>query len=192
MSSDLAKLLGIKGMHTATALAGVGDTVVKTVSSTAHISIAADAQASLKAFWEIEEIPQRAVESEEDRICEEHFKRTHSRDAHGRYIVRIPFKVSLPLDIGETRHIAEATLKRIEARMAQHVNHRELYVDFMKEYRILNHMTRLSNLPRKIVDTAKPIFLPHHPVIRADSQTTKLRVVFNASAKTNKNLTLNE
>ncbi|XP_070519420.1 uncharacterized protein [Cardiocondyla obscurior] len=76
--------------------------------------------------------------------------------------------------------------------MAQHSNHSELYVDFMKKYRILNHMTLLSNLPREIVDTARPVFLPHYPVIRADSRTTKLRVVFNASAKTNKNLTLNE
>ena len=33
-------------------------------------------------------------------------------------------------------------------------------------------------------------FLPHHPVFKLDSSTTKLRVIFDASAKTSTNMSL--
>ena len=35
-------------------------------------------------------------------------------------------------------------------------------------------------------------YLPHHPVINPDKQTTKLRVVFNASNKTSNGKSLND
>lgn len=41
-------------------------------------------------------------------------------------------------------------------------------------------------------DISEPIYLPHHGVIRESSTTTKLRVVFDASAKTTSGLALND
>ena len=38
----------------------------------------------------------------------------------------------------------------------------------------------------------KTHYLPHHPIIRKDKQTTKLRVVYDASAKMNGNPSLND
>ena len=38
----------------------------------------------------------------------------------------------------------------------------------------------------------KPVFISHHPVIEADSITTKISVVFNASGKTSNNTSLND
>jgi hypothetical protein len=35
-------------------------------------------------------------------------------------------------------------------------------------------------------------YIPHHPVIRRDKNTTKLRVVYDASAKVDSNPSLNE
>lgn len=43
-------------------------------------------------FWEIEEPPSRQTLTPLDKQCEEHFCSTHSRDADGRYIVRLSFK----------------------------------------------------------------------------------------------------
>lgn len=37
-----------------------------------------------------------------------------------------------------------------------------------------------------------PVYIPHHPVLRESSSTTKLRVVFNASCKTSNGSTLND
>ena len=58
----------------------------------------------------------------------------------------------------------------------------------MKEYIKLNHMTpvKSSNLPQM------EYFLPHHPVIKEPSLTTKLRVVFDGSQKTTTGLSLND
>ncbi|XP_029157225.1 uncharacterized protein LOC114929725 [Nylanderia fulva] len=38
----------------------------------------------------------------------------------------------------------------------------------------------------------RPVYLPHHPVIRESSSTTKVRVVFNASSVTSNGFTLND
>lgn len=41
-------------------------------------------------------------------------------------------------------------------------------------------------------DTKKQYFLPHHAVIKTDSATTKLRVVFDGTCRTTLNLSLND
>jgi len=59
----------------------------------------------------------------------------------------------------------------------------------MDEYTSLNHMEEIS------VNSStenRCYYLPHHPVFREDSITTKLRVVFDASAKTTSNNSLND
>ncbi|XP_031348317.1 uncharacterized protein LOC116174520 [Photinus pyralis] len=59
------------------------------------------------------------------------------------------------------------------------------YVKFMYEYKQLNHMTEIE-------DTLKATYyLPHHAVLR-DSLTTKLRVVFDGSCKTDTGISLND
>ncbi|XP_052858280.1 uncharacterized protein LOC128266046 [Drosophila gunungcola] len=65
---------------------------------------------------------------------------------------------------------------------------REIYVKFMKEYIALNHMQLASDF-----DSQKTHYvIPHHGVLRSESMTTKLRVVFDASCKTTSNISLNE
>lgn len=65
---------------------------------------------------------------------------------------------------------------------------KEQYKHFMDEYLALDHMEKvaLSDLSGNFY------FLPHHPIIREDHLTTKLRVVFNASAMTSTGLSLND
>lgn len=87
---------------------------------------------SLQKFWEVEEIPCKKILSLEEELCEEHFRKTHSRTSDGRYVVQLPFNSDKPIDIGATRHIAERSLKRLDSRLQKNPNHKELYVNFMK------------------------------------------------------------
>ena len=61
----------------------------------------------------------------------------------------------------------------------------------MTEYESMGHMTRVTNSGG---DLAKHdgFYLPHHGVWKETSTTTKLRVVFNGSLKTDNGRTLNE
>ncbi|XP_067205327.1 uncharacterized protein [Linepithema humile] len=63
------------------------------------------------------------------------------------------------------------------------------YNDFLAEYESLGHMTRVDEAEKT---EYLPVYIPHHPVIREDNCTTKLRVVFNASCKTRNGTTLND
>lgn len=62
------------------------------------------------------------------------------------------------------------------------------YHDFMREYLELGHM---SLIPTP-ADDVSSYYLPHHPVFKASSTTTKVRVVFGGSAKTSSGFSLND
>lgn len=47
-------------------------------------------------------------------------------------------------------------------------------------------------VPAKVASEIRPYFIPHLPVIRPDSSSTVLRVVFNASAKNQSGISLNQ
>ena len=53
------------------------------------------------------------------------------------------------------------------------------YHDFLKKYLEMGHMELITN--NSFANNG--YYLPHHCVIRPDSTTTKLRVVFDASCK---------
>jgi len=54
------------------------------------------------------------------------------------------------------------------------------YSSFLKEYEDLGHMNEISN--HNVVEVG--YFIPHRPVFKRDSHTTKIRVVFDTSSKT--------
>lgn len=72
-------------------------------------------------------------------------------------------------------------LTRNEARYTE-------YRDFLKEYMSLGHMEPVA---AEDLDKVKH-FIPHCYVEKPDSSTTKLRVLFDASAKTTTNISLND
>ena len=63
---------------------------------------------------------------------------------------------------------------------------REKYADFMNEYAQLENMTRVDSL---IVSAT--VYLPHYSVLR-NHNPDKIRMVFNASAKSSSGYSLND
>ncbi|XP_029165881.1 uncharacterized protein LOC114936752, partial [Nylanderia fulva] len=143
----------------------------------------------LQRFWTQEETaPASQISmSPEESQCEEHFNMTHSRDVNGRFVVRLPLKKSVS-DFGDSRSIALKALYRMEKRFESNPSLKIQYIDFLREYRSLDHMRPVASNRAQ----SREFFLPHHGVTRETSTTTKLRVVFNGSQKTNLGLSLNE
>jgi len=61
----------------------------------------------------------------------------------------------------------------------------------MNEYIELGHMS-IVNVNPDVSMTDRHYYLPHHAVLKESSTSTKLRVVFDASAKTDTNISLND
>lgn len=102
--------------------------------------------------------------------------------------MRLPLKPNVQ-EIGKTYEMAKSRFLSVEQRLQRDEDLRLHYNEFMEEYLKMWHMEEVekeSSLPELV------FYLPHHPVIKASSLTTKLRVVFDASAKSSSNFSLND
>ncbi|XP_057671148.1 uncharacterized protein LOC130902885 [Diorhabda carinulata] len=79
---------------------------------------------------------------------------------------------------------------KLESKLINDTVIRQQYSEFMREYEKLGHMTKVPTWATE-VDGKGVFYLPHHGVVK-DSATTKLRVVFDASAKTGNGISLND
>lgn len=141
----------------------------------------------LEKFWELEELPPTKHLKPEEQLCEKHFEETDFKDQHGRYVVELPFRKSIT-NLGHSRAKAICGLKQMERKLSSSSELKQQYIEFLREYETLHHMEEIK--PNE-VSNPESYYLPHHCVIRAESTTTKLRVVFDGSAKTTTNISLN-
>ncbi|XP_076298362.1 uncharacterized protein LOC143217705 [Lasioglossum baleicum] len=155
---------------------------------TAHHGVtAASLEKALSRFWETEAVPEACSLTPQENQCEQHFTTTYSRDATGRFIVRLPFIKPIPDDfLGDSFRGAAASLKRLTTQLQHNDEVKARYTEFIREYVTLGHMTQLSSIDKTRT------FIPHRAVLREESQTTKLRVVFNASHKTSSGYSIND
>ncbi|XP_018396273.1 PREDICTED: uncharacterized protein LOC108774620 [Cyphomyrmex costatus] len=143
----------------------------------------------LTRFWQIEHLGNQVVNNKDDAYCEEHFEANVGQNEQGRYIVKLPIKEELIGNLGSTRDIALRRLQGTEGRFIRDPNLRDQYVNFMDEYLKLGHMKEVSVSP--LEDTAS-FYLPHHGVFKGAKQSSKIRVVFDASSKSDTGLSLND
>ncbi|XP_055922810.1 uncharacterized protein LOC129953594 [Eupeodes corollae] len=147
-----------------------------------------DIDNSMQRLWELEEVAP-AIHSIVVDQAEEHFRQTFSRSPDLKYVVQLPFKTPNP-SFENTLSLAVSRLHAMERRFNQNPKLRELYSNFMREYIDLGHMTRIPNDEIK-VSSGRCFYLPHHAVLKPDSSSTKLRVVFDGSAKDSAGKSLN-
>lgn len=148
-----------------------------------------DLDALISRFWLCEEIESGKALSLEEKRCEDNFRSTVQRETDGRYTVSLPKQEDAISRLGESRDIAYRRLQGTERRLAQNQVLRKQYHDFMEEYVNLGHMRLVE---RTEMEAVKRCYLPHHPVIKEASTTTKVRVVFDASCKTATGVSLND
>lgn len=136
-------------------------------------------------FWELEELSKTKILSESEKICEDYFTKTVKRDESGRFVVKIPFKPNLKM-LGSSQEIAKRRFELLERKLIKNSELRVEYNDFMREYCELKHMSECDE------ESSEGFFLPHHAVLKTTSLTTKCRVVFDSSCKTDTGLSLND
>ncbi|XP_060605576.1 uncharacterized protein LOC132758080 [Ruditapes philippinarum] len=132
-------------------------------------------------------MPKRGRVTKEDDLVREDFTRTLKYE-NGRYQVKWPWKNETP-DLPTNRDLALGRLKSTVNRMKNNP-------DILTKY----HNVIQDQLQKGIIEEVKPNksngtvhYLAHHGVITPQKTTTKLRVVYDASAKTSKeNNSLND
>lgn len=143
-------------------------------------------QDQLTKFFELETVTVHKPVSKEEQECESNFIQTTTRENDGRFIVTIPLKES-PQKLGSSYEQALSRFISLERRFKRDPLFKKQYAEFIKEYISLGHMTE-NTTPDKDEYT---YIMPHHGVLRETSLTTKLRVVFDASAVTSSGLSFN-
>ncbi|GFY70257.1 integrase catalytic domain-containing protein [Trichonephila inaurata madagascariensis] len=113
------------------------------------------------------------------QVVTEDLVKTHVRNEDGRYVVRLPFH-SPPSKLGDSRESAIRRFNSLEHSLIKKPVIYSQYRDFMQEYLTLGHM---ELVPKHDYAKREAYYLPRHAVLRDSSTTTKLRVVFDASAK---------
>jgi len=143
-------------------------------------------ESQVSKFWKSEEIMPEKTYTLEEKLCQRHFDRTVKRDPSGRFIVSLPFREAV-VKLGESKDIALRRFLSLERRLNVNTELKNDYIKFIEEYLALGHMSLVDTY-----NTNQHYFLPHHAVLKADSVTTKVRVVFDGTCPTTSNLSLND
>lgn len=144
----------------------------------------------IQRFWKLEEPAYRApLMTTDNTRCEALYENTVCRGDDGRYTVTMPTKSDDLSNLGESYKTAIRRFHQVERRLIQNPELRQEYRDFMTTYEELGHMEPISASEDS---SSTKFYLPHHPVVKEASSTTKLRVVFDASASTSTGSSLND
>ena len=144
----------------------------------------------LQRFWEQEEVADSLLTySKEDKHALELFHDTTVCSKSGRYIIQLP-KKEPTMSLGESRGFAMKRYyqnKRLLTRKGQWTS----FHKGLDEYRVLGH-AELVPASEFSSPSSQVYYLPTHGIVKESSTTTKLRIVFDSSAKSSNNLSLND
>jgi len=115
-----------------------------------------------------------------------HFNETHSIDKDGRYIVKLP-RIANPPTLGTSKHLAITRHKQSQRSLVRKGKVRE-FNNALAEYQELGHAEEAPGLD----PSAPHYYLPVHGVFKDSSTSTKVRPVFDASARTSTGCSLND
>ncbi|XP_028157279.1 uncharacterized protein LOC114350612 [Ostrinia furnacalis] len=133
----------------------------------------------LQRFWELETISEQKSLTPDELLCQSFFENTHTRNECGRYVVALPFKPDAP-PLGESRDIAISRFRKLEYKLERNSQLKHDYHACLQEYLELGHMEPVDSPAA----AGGNYYIPHHAVVKESSETTKTRVVYDASSKT--------
>ena len=171
-------------------LAGNADACTSATHVATHHASLLTGDDILRKFWELEERPiSDSALSPEERSVVQQFKANHTRTEAGRFVVPLPKKPDAK-PLGESR--SQAVRRFLSLERALHAKGQFTEVEaVIGEYFEMEHAEQVPKL-----DMEKPheevFYLPMHIVRKESSTTTKIRAVFDASAKSSTGVSLND
>ncbi|XP_071033036.1 uncharacterized protein [Parasteatoda tepidariorum] len=151
--------------------------------------------AKISDLWELDslgihDMSEKQTKTETQEIVLKHFQETLTRDQSGRYQVCLPW-LEGRVTLSDHKELAKKRLSNT-VQSLNSSNMLKAYQDVFDEWekegiieQVLSDHNNINN-----AESAEH-FLPHRPVIKENS-TTKIRPVFDGSAKTRNSLSLNE
>ena len=135
---------------------------------------------TLRKFWETEEVPSVAVKhlKTEDQEALKTVE-TSMKFKDGRYEIGIPWKRDKQL-LPDNYYAALKRLENTERRLLKDPEIRKSYSGVIDKYVEKGYIKKIPKTERR---SGKAWYLPHFAVVRPDKATTKTRIVFDASAK---------
>lgn len=145
---------------------------------------------SLPRLWTLEELPERKLLITDEKTFVKALSDSIFHNSKDRYEVNLSVISEKLVHLGHSRDYGMRCFLSLEKRFQHDPMYHKEYKDFINGYVGLSNAHFIddddeSNTPFQYV-------MPHHAVIKAFSSTTKLRVVFNASARSNTGLSLND
>lgn len=147
-----------------------------------------DLNVTLQRFWKLEEVP--ATVQHSTSVVEDHYVKNVKQMNDGRYMVKLPI-IDDNKVLGNSKKAAVMRLFAMERRFERNEQLKTQYVDFMSEYLQMQHMSEIPADEVNSNDSAS-YYLPHHAVLKNDSSTTKLRVVFDGSCASSSGISIND
>ena len=132
---------------------------------------------TLTSFWELESL---GIKEPDRSVYTEFGENTCFRDS--RYEVSLPWKDPHPT-LPDNYQLSFKRLQGLLHRLRQNPTILQEY-DSTIRHQIKQGIVEVVEDPQSNV-TGRVHYLPHHAVIRRDKETTKLRIVYDASARSN-------
>lgn len=132
----------------------------------------------LKAFWELESI---GVSDLPETAADERLMKEFSgniKEVNGRYEIRLPWKNEV--ELADNRAVAERRFRQLTKRLVKAPSLLQEYDNEVR--RLLAEGVAESVRDETHNDGQRIYYMPHQPVLRESSTTTKLRIVFDASS----------
>ena len=132
-------------------------------------------------FWSIDEMPGE----ENDRVLGEFNKNIQFNGC--RYVISLPFKPNIDF-VPDNYSICLKRLSSLIKKLDINPDLKEEYQNILQSYETEDIIERVSDsgIPGRVH------YLTHRPVIRNDKDTTKVRIVFDGSARDREGKSINE
>ena len=137
----------------------------------------------VRKFWDLESIGIKDEQSKQ----ENEFK-LNIEKRKDRYFVNMPWKENHPM-LGDNYNLSKKRLSSTMNKLHKDPELLKEYIRIMKEQENLGIIEEVSTEEES--EVGKTYYMPHHAVVRDDKETTKVRVVYDASSK-DQGVSLNE